>query len=182
MTSSSHFSSSTLFPVVSSSEDVRHLFQPSSLENDNLFSAINIRAITNEITSVPFDLRPRVEDVPQSSLFGAFSEDYHPPLSPISSVMSLPDEVTQHTNPDDDDLWREAESFPLSSKKVDTWETFGVGRENTADISVNPFVTEQEPKLFDQLLRRHMDHIYSPGESGVVIDELIFREVPCPLS
>jgi hypothetical protein len=36
--------------------------------------------------------------------------------------------------------------------------------------------------VFDELLQRHMNHIYSPHESGIVVDEVLFREVPPSLT
>lgn len=171
--------SSTLF-TIDSNEDVLHLFKPSSTEEENnLFSSINIRELTKQITtsSAPVPLLPLTEEVRQSTLFGTFSEDFEPPSSPVSSVMTLPEEVTEHTIPDEEDVWRDAESLPLPPKTIDTWETFGARQSIPGKFHVNPFVTEQEPKVFDQLLRRHMDHIYSPNESGVVVDEYLFREV-----
>ena len=172
-------SSSSLFAADSSNEDVLlHLFQSSlQRDEDNLFSSIDIRSLSKQISSAPVQILPPLEDAPASSLFGRFSDHANPPSSPVSSIMSLPDEVTQHTIPDEDDVWRNAELPSLHSKKVDTWETFGSARVGNEDIKTNPFATEQDPKVFDQLLKRHLDHIYSPNESGVVVDQFLYREV-----
>ena len=124
-------SSSTLFTVHSSNEDVLlHLFQSSLQhdENDNLFSSIDIRSLSKQIISAPVQILPRLEDAPASSLFGRFSDHVNAPSSPVSSIMSLPEEVTQHTIPDEDDVWRDTElpSVPPSHQPpffpVEDWK------------------------------------------------------------
>lgn len=166
----------SLFSPYATGKDVSYLFRvTSAAEQDTLFSDINIPSITQQFTSLPVDILPPVQDVPESTLFGAFSEQVQSPSSPSSSCLSLPEEVTQHTIPDDDDLWQHTDSQPPVSK-VNTWESFGAQRTDNF-VKVNPFVTEQSPKVFDELLRRHMNHIYSPNESGTVVDEYLFREV-----
>ena len=166
-----------LFIPRASRDDVSRLFHVPQTDEENLFSSIDLPALTKQITSLPVDILLVKTEIPESTLFGIFSEDVQPPLSPVESILSLQEEVTQHTIPDVDDVWQDADEFPGPTKKVDTWETFGVGRRD-GRIGVNPFVTEQRPKVFDELLRRHMNHIYSPNESGIVVDEHLFREVP----
>lgn len=146
-------------------------------ETETLFSSTDILLLTKQFTSTrPITLLPQQNKVPQSTLFGSFSDDI-PPQSPVSSILSLQDEVTQRTLPDDDDdVWNQVDSQVPSTRKVDTWESFGVERKGFKQEG-NPFVTEQHPKVFDELLRRHMNHIYAPNESGIVVDELLFREV-----
>jgi hypothetical protein len=164
----------TLFTQHATGEDVSHIYRVTSvLEKDTLFSNIDIPSLTKQITSLPIEVLPR-QDIHQSTLFGDFSEDVDSPPSPASSYLSLPEEVTQRTI--DDDLWQHADTYPVESRKVDTWESFGVGRSGDV-VRGNPFVTEQDPRVFDELLRRHMNHIYSPNESGTIVDEIIFREV-----
>jgi hypothetical protein len=63
-----------------------------------------------------------------------------------------------------------------TTQKINTWESFGAGRRDVS-LCGNPFVTEQSPEMFDELLRRHENHIYSPNESGTVVDEYFFRDV-----
>lgn len=145
-------------------------------ETETLFSSTDILFLTKQFTSTrPITLLPQQNRVPQSTLFGSFSDDI-PPQSPTSSILSLQDEVTQHTLPDDDDIWNQVDSQVPSTRNVDTWESFGVERKGVKQEG-NPFVTEQHPQVFDELLRRHMNHIYAPNESGIVVDELLFREV-----
>ena len=145
-------------------------------EGDSLFSSTDIRVLSKQFTSArPITFLPPQPNGPQSTLFGSFSEDVNPP-SPASSILSPQDEVTQHTLPDDDDIWNQPESQISGTRKVDTWESFGVGRKDVKQEG-NPFVTEQDPKMFDDFLRRHMNHIFAPNESGIVVDEHLFREV-----
>lgn len=166
----------TLFSPFATGGDVSHLFRVAPSNDGNTLFSSDITALTKQFTSKPVDILPQQQqDVPPSTLFGIFSEDVQPPPSPASSIMSLPEEVTQHTIPEDD-VWEHADSHAPLTRKVDTWESFGMGRRNIS-IGVNPFVTEQSPKMFDELLRRHMNHIYSPNESGIVVDEHLFREV-----
>src|SRR5262245_14949910 len=179
--------SSTLFAsdVAGVNENVRHLFlQPTPQADDSLlFSAIDIPSLTSRITSRPLAVSvvppPLAQNVPSSTLFGTFCEDVHlRPSSPVSSVSTLPQEHTEHTLPDSDDsIWQDADSFPTAVKKVSTWETFGAGRVRPGKTPVNLFVTEQSPQAFDLVLQRQMNHIYAPNESGVVVDEYLFREV-----
>jgi hypothetical protein len=147
-------------------------------ESETLFSSTDIPLLTKQFTSIrPITLLPQQDSLPQSTLFGSFSDDAVPP-SPVSSILSLQEEVTQHTLPDDDDddLWNQPESLVPTTRKVDTWESFGVDRKGVRQEG-NPFVTEQHPKLFDELLRSNMNHIFAPNESGIVVDEFLFREV-----
>jgi len=168
----------TLFTSHASAQDAAGIFHVTQSDEENLFSSIDFPSLTKQFASLPLGVVvPLPQEIPESTLFGPFSEDVQPPLSPVSSILSLQEEVTQHTIPDDD-VWQDADEIPPPSKKVDTWETFGLGR-STADVPVNPFVTEQIPRAFDELLRRHMNHIYAPNESGIVIDEYLFREVAC---
>ena len=166
----------TLFTPFATGGDVSYLFRSLS-EQETLFSTTNIPSLTKQFTSLPINPLPR-QDVPPSTLFGAFSNDIQPPLSPTSSILSLPEEITQHTIPDDD-LWQHADEQPPSAKRLDTWESFGAGRRSSS-VHGNPFVTEQNPRDFDELLQRHMNHIYSPNESGIVVDAYLFREVSHP--
>lgn len=170
-------SKGNLFTRHVTGDDISHLLHVLQTDEENLFSSIDLPALTKQITSLPVDILLVKQEIPESTLFGVFSEDVQPPLSPVESILSLQEEVTQHTIPDVDDVWQDADEFPPPTKKVDTWETFGVGRRD-GRIGANPFVTEQRPKVFDELLRRHMNHIYSPNESGIVVDEHLFREVP----
>jgi hypothetical protein len=173
-------SKDNLFSVPATGDDISRLFHVSYTDDENLFSSIDLPALTKQITSLPVDILPVKQEIPESSLFGVFSQQVQSPSSPVESILSLQEEVTQHTIPDEDDLWRDAETFPRTTNKVDTWETFGVGLPNR-DIGVNPFVTEQRPRVFDELLRRHMNHLHAPNESGIVVDEHLFREVsPLP--
>jgi hypothetical protein len=110
----------------------------------------------------------------RSALFGDINE-LQRPSSPASSILSLGEEVTHLTEPDDDDPWPEAHTVPLPQKRC-AWETFGRGLPNSLSFN-SPFLTEQNPKVFDALLRRHLNHIYSPNEAGIVVDEVLFREV-----
>jgi hypothetical protein len=171
-------SKDTLFASYATGDDVSRLFRATTPSDEKtLFSSIDLSSLTKQITSLPVELLPLPQEIPESTLFGLFSEDLRPPLSPVSSILSFQEEVTQHTIPDDDDVWRNADELPPPSNKVDTWETFGAGRGQEDIIRVNPFVTEQRPKVFDQLMRRHMNHIYAPYESGIIVDEHLFREV-----
>ena len=132
--------------------------------------------MTKQFSAPPVDVLQHQRDVPESTLFGAFSEDiYEAPSSPTSSILSPPEEVTQHTILEDD-IWEHADSQPTPSNKINTWESFGAGRRNIP-TRVNPFATEQNPEIFDELLKMHMDHIYSRHESGITVDEYLFREV-----
>ena len=147
-------------------------------ESETLFSSTDIPLLTKQFTSSrPITLLPQQQNnVPQSTLFGFFSDEAIPP-SPVSSILSLQEEVTQHTLPDDDDdVWNQSDSLSPTTRKVDTWESFGVDRKGVRQEG-NPFVTEQHPKLFDELLRSHMNHIFAPNESGILVDEFLFREV-----
>lgn len=164
-----------LFLPYVSGGDVSYLLRVSSTEDDNLFSGTDIPSLTKQFTSLPLEVLHQRQDVPESTLFGQFSEDIHPPPSPASSILSLPDEVTQHTIPDDD-LWQRTDTQLPSERKLYTWETFGVNRASL-QTRTNPYLTEQTPRIFDELLKRHMNHIYSPNESGIVVDEYLFREV-----
>ena len=148
-------------------------------ETDTLFSSTDIPLLTKQFTSTcPITLLlPHQDNLPQSTLFGSFSDDISPP-SPVSSILSAQEEVTQHTLPDDnDDVWNQVDSQGPSTRKVDTWESFGVERRGVKQ-QVNPYITEQDPKIFDELLQRHLNHIYSPNESGIVVEEFLFRDVP----
>jgi hypothetical protein len=161
--------------VLSSTDgDVSQLFRVLPVEDDNLFSNVNLTSLTRTFNSFPNEILQHADDIPDSTLFGQFSEAFQPPSSPVSSILSFTEEVTQHTIPDDD-LWQNAHIEPQVSKKVVNWESFGVSRSQTSNL--NPFVTEQTPEVFDEQLRRHMNHIYSPNESGTVVDEGLFREV-----
>jgi hypothetical protein len=164
----------TLFASPSDGEMSLLLAAP---ETETLFSSTDIPLLTKQFTSTrPITLFHPEDNVPQSTLFGSFSYEIPPP-SPVSSILSLQDEVTQHTLPDEnDDIWNQVDSQVISTRRVDTWESFGVERKGIKQEG-NPFVTEQDPKVFDELLRRHMNHIYAPNESGIVVDELLFREV-----
>lgn len=164
-----------IFTPFATGGDVSHLFRTlSPEEQDTLFSTTNIPSLTKQFTSLPINVLPH-KDETSSVLFGSFSNEIQSPSSPTSSILSLPEEVTQHTIPDDD-LWQQASSQPSPSSKIDTWESFGASREEVF-LHGNPFVTEQNPKVFDELLKRHMNHIYSPSESGTIVDEYLFREV-----
>ena len=165
----------TLFSLSAGSEGVSSLFQTATTEDDNLFVLTDIPSLTKQFTSLPIEILPQRQDVPESTLFGTLPEEVQVPPSPTSSILSSPDEVTQHTIPDDD-LWQQAKAQPCTLRDLHTWEAFGASRTNVQS-HVNPFVTEQTPKVFDELLKRHMNHIYSPNESGVVVDEYLFREV-----
>ena len=163
-----------LFALFASGEDVSQLFRSLLYEErDNLFTSINISSLTEKFTGVPID--PQRDDAPSNTLFGGFSNNNQPPPSPTSSIMSLPEEVTQHTIPDDD-LWQQADVQSPPEKKLYTWESFGAGR-RAAFLLRNPYVTEQSPKAFDELLQRHMNNIYSPDESGIVVDDYLFSDV-----
>jgi hypothetical protein len=164
-----------LLASVSADGDVRQLFRVLPVENDNLFSSVDLPSLITAINSLPDQVQRQTQEIPRSTLFGEFSDALQAPLSPVSSILSLSDEVTQHTIPDDDDLWQIADSQAPTSKKVVSWETFGVNRSQSPS-NKNPFLTEQNPEIFDQQLRKHMNHIYSPNESGIVIDEGVFRE------
>ena len=148
-------------------------------ESETLFSSTDIPLLSKQFTSTrPITLLPQQQDnLPQSTLFGFFSDDAIP-TSPVSSILSLQEEVTQHTLPDDDDddVWNQSDSLVPTTRKVDTWESFGVDRKGLKQEG-NPVVTVQNPKLFDELLRSHMNHIFAPNESGIVVDEFLFREV-----
>ena len=149
-------------------------------ETNTLFSSTDIPLLTKQFTSThPINLVPPQQDnLPQTTLFGSFSDDDVVPPSPVSSILSLQEEITQHTLPDDDDdVWNQSDSLSPTARKVDTWESFGVDRKGVRQEG-NPFVTEQHPKLFDELLRSHMNHIFAPNESGILVDEFLFREVP----
>lgn len=169
----------TLFSSYAAEGDITRLFRVTQTDEENLFSSIDLPSLTKQITSLPVELVPLQQEIPESTLFGTFSSDgvHQPPLSPVSSILSLQEEATQHTLPDDDDVWQHADELPPPTKKVDTWETFGAGRRSGIVVEVNPFVTEQRPTVFDELLRRHINHIYAPNESGIVADEHLFREV-----
>lgn len=166
----------TLFTPFATGGDVSYLFRSLShdQEQETLFSTTNIPSLTKQFTSLPINPLPR-QDVPASTLFGSFSNDIQPPSSPTSSILSLPEEITQHTI-QDDDLWQNADEQPPSSKRLDTWESFGAGRRSSF-VHGDPFVTEQNPTVFDELLQRQMNHIYSPNESGIVVHAYLFREV-----
>lgn len=155
--------------------DVRELFRVLPVEDDNIFSNVNLTSLTRTFNSLPYESLPRPDDIPGSTLFGEFSEAIQPPSSPVSSILSFSEEVTQHTIPDDD-LWQTADVESPTSRKVVNWESFGASRNNFPS-NLNPFITEQKPEVFDEQLRRHMNHIYSPNESGTVVDEGVFREV-----
>jgi hypothetical protein len=167
----------TLFTPFATGGDVSYLFRPLSQEQETLFSTTHIPSLTRQFTSLPINPLPR-QDVPASTLFGTFSNDIQPPSSPASSILSLPEEITQHTIPDDD-LWQHADEQAPSSKRLDTWESFGAGR-RSIPVDGNPFMTEQNPRVFDELLQRQMNHIYSPNESGNVVHAYLFREVTHP--
>ena len=153
--------------------DTSYLF--ATQERDSLFST-DIAILNNQFTATrPVTLVPQQDNVPKSTLFGSFSDDVAPP-SPVSSILSLQEEVTQHTIPDEEDIWSQANSQIHLTRKVDTWESFGAVRRDVKQEG-NQFVTEQDPKVFDELLSRHMNHIYAPNESGIVVAEFLFREV-----
>jgi hypothetical protein len=164
----------TLLAPVSTDGDVRQLFRVLPVEDDNLFSKVDLSSLTTAFHSLPDQVQQQTQEIPRSSLFGEFSDALQAPSSPVSSILSLSDEVTQHTIPDDD-LWQNADSQATASKKVVSWETFGVNR-SQSPANNNPFLTEQNPEVFDQQLRKHMNHIYSPNESGIVFDEAVLRE------
>src|SRR5277367_2508375 len=148
-------------------------------ETNTLFSSTDIPLLTKQFTSThPITLLPQQQDnLPQTTLFGSFSDDDIVPPSPVSSILSLQEEITQHTLPDnDDDIWNQPDSLVPTTRKVDTWESFGMDHKDVRHEG-NPFVTEQHPKVFDELLQRHMNHIFAPNESGIVVDEFLFREV-----
>ena len=170
-------SKDNIFVPFATGDDITHLFRlpDPSKDEQTLFSDINISSLTKQFTALPVEILPSRDVVPESTLFGVFSEDVNPPSSPVSSILSSQEDVTQLTLPDDD-VWQHADEVECQARKVDIWESFGSGRENLV-TGTNPFVTEQRPKVFDKLLRRHMNHIYSPNESGVVVDEHLFREV-----
>jgi hypothetical protein len=168
--------SSTLFTSdVPLNEDVLRLFAQSPLPSnkDNLFSEVNITALSSQVTSHPVTLLPASQDVPASTLFGAFSEDVRSP-SPASSLLSLTrEEITEHTI--HEDIWHDADSLSPTAK-IYTWESFGAGRAGV-DVRGSAFVTEQSQRVFDLTLQRHMNHLYAPDETGTVVDEKLFREV-----
>src|SRR5438045_334650 len=117
----------TLFTPFATGGDVSHFFQaPSQKEHDNLFSTTNIASLTKKFTSLPINVLPQ-DDMSKSTLFGSFSDDIQSPSSPTSSVLSLPEEVTQHTLPDVD-LWQQADSQSPTAQKINTWESFGATR------------------------------------------------------
>src|SRR5271167_2566769 len=92
----------TLFTPFASGGDVSHFFQGQSpQQEDTLFSSTNIPSLTKQFTSLPIKVLP-LEDTPRDTLFGTFSNDIHSPSSPTSSILSLPEEVTEQTIPDDD--------------------------------------------------------------------------------
>jgi hypothetical protein len=164
----------TIPASVSTDGDVCQLFRVLPVEDDNLFSRVDLSSLTTSFNSLPDQIQQQAQEIPTSTLFGEFSDIPQPPSSPVSSILSLSDEVTQHTIPDDD-LWQNADSQAPASTKAVSWEVFGVDR-SLSTLNNSPFLTEQNPKVFDQQLRKHMNHIYSPNESGIVIDEGVFRE------
>jgi hypothetical protein len=164
----------TTLASVSTDGDVCQLFRVMPVEDDNLFSSVNLPSLTTSFNSLPDQVQQQTQEIPTSTLFGEFSDTLQPPSSPVSSILSLSDEVTEHTIPDDD-IWQNADSQAPASKKAVSWEVFGVNR-SLSPSNNSPFLTEQTPKVFDQQLRKHMNHIYSPNESGIVFDEGVFRE------
>jgi hypothetical protein len=173
--------SSTLFTLASPlNEGIPLLFALSDPFNkDNLFSEVNIPALSSQITSLPVTLLPQTaEDISPSSLFGPFSEDTH--IRSASSSSNIPsltqEEVTEHTIHDDDDIWPDADYSSPPSSMTHTWETFGAGRTGVS-TQATPFITEQSPRVFDLTVQRHMNHVYAPREAGAVVDEKLFREV-----
>lgn len=166
--------SETLFRRYATGEDaLSRLFQPNQME-DNIFSSIDVRSMTKEFASFPGNGSAH-ENLQESTLFSTISDDAEPSSSSVTSVLSLEDEITQNTIPEED-VWQAADSLPSTSKKLETWESFGSNRTHCLE-PVNPFVTEQNPQVFDELLKRHMHDNYSSNESGVVVGEVLFREV-----
>jgi hypothetical protein len=164
----------TLF-TRSASADLSDLLKVKGGE-ENLFSATDIAALKQQFNSLSANFLPNLQQIPQSTLFDDTADNSEPPESPVSSIFAHEDEPTQHTIPDDEDHWSGACDISLP-QKIHSWETFGI-RELHSQSFDSPFVTEQDPKIFNELLQRHLNHIYSPNESGTVVDESLFREVP----
>jgi hypothetical protein len=152
----------TLFTSLPS--DHGPLFSPPSPNQQTLFSSTSIPALTKQFTLLPLDTK-------QSTLFSSPNSPLDAPSSPASSILSIPQDSTQDTLPDF--LWPPPEE--LHPAVVRTWETFGAGRDSP--VEGTPFISEVRPGVFDELLQRHMNHIYAPHESGIVVDEILFREV-----
>ena len=174
----------TLFAPFATGDDVSHFFiSPATDDTNTLFSAHLPKHFP---PSLPLHLLlHHTQDFPTSTLFGPCSEtatlnDDSPSSPTPSSILSLQDDVTQHTIPDDDDIWDDAEHEPKTDK-IKTWEGFGASRDDVR-VGGTPFVTELRPVVFDELLRRHMNHFYAPNESGIVVDEQLFREVSYHIS
>src|SRR3979411_1896056 len=113
-------SKDTLFASYAIGDVVSRLFRATTpSEEETLFSSIDLSSLTKQITSLPVELLPLPQEIPETTLFWLFPEDFQAPLSPVSSILSLQEEVTQHTIPDDDDVWQDADELPLPSNKVD---------------------------------------------------------------
>jgi len=174
----------TLFAPFATGDDVSHFFVSPSADNDNTLFSTHLPKHSPSFPPL-HRLAHHTQDFPTSTLFGPFSEtailnDDAPSSPTLSSILSLDDEVTYSTIPDDDDIWADAEHEPKTDK-IKTWEGFGASR-GDVQVGGTPFVTEIRPAVFDELLRRHMNHFYAPSESGIVVDELLFREVTYRIS
>ena len=174
----------TLFAPFATGDDVSHFFLSPSADNKTTLFSTHLPNLFPPFPAL-HRLPHHTQDFPTSTLFGPFSETVplndNPPSSPTpSSILSLQDEATQPTIPDDDNIWADAEHEPKTDK-VKTWEGFGASR-GDVQVGGTPFVTELRPAVFDELLRRHMDHFYAPNDSGIVVDELLFREVSYRIS
>ena len=167
----------TVFTPYATGEDVSYLFGiTAAVDEDNVFSSTSIPSLAKQILSRPVEVFPGFTNDGSKTIFESATVDV--PSSPVSTILSILEDVTLDTIPEDD-LWQHADLDTRPSKKTNTWESFGASRDNF-DIKVNPFLTEQRPQVFDELLRRHLNHIHAPNESGTVVDERLFREVRPP--
>src|SRR5579859_124831 len=103
-------SKDNIFVPFATGDDITHLFRlpDPSKDEQTLFSDINISSLTKQFTALPVEILPSRDVVPESTLFGVFSEDVNPPSSPVSSILSSQEDVTQLTLPDDD-VWQHAD-------------------------------------------------------------------------
>ena len=166
----------TVFSPYATGEDFSYLFGITAAgDEDNVFSSTSIPLLAKQVLSQPVEVFPGFANDGNNTIFDSAGDV---PSSPVSTILSVPEDATVDTIPEDD-LWQQIDADTRPTKKINTWESFGASRQNF-DITVNPFLTEQPPKVFDELLRRHLNHIYAPNESGTVVDERLFREVYNP--
>ncbi|KAG4305370.1 hypothetical protein PORY_000926 [Pneumocystis oryctolagi] len=134
-----------------------NIYETSFLKNSRFFKRINTLYHTESLGT---DLIACI--VEKSTLKSDITND----LSEDKSVMFKDD--CEDKKEDIDDIWLEDDI--LYYPKQITWDVF---KNPLSTPYINPFITEKSMQIFDYLLVRKLNHIYSPQEAGILVDSTL---------